>query len=183
MTREEAEALVEEVGQAVDRKLGELRLEIATLRADNRGLHAELALLRADLAGTIERTVERAVVAKTPVAIVNEIKSAGIAVPIMRGYWNAETTYLPGDRVIKAGEWSALKMSLGIDPTGEDLADSPAWLKVGGKNAKTASSIKLEGGKLTDSGREVVDLDAAVEAIVDRRFAHCVKEYAAKQAA
>jgi regulator of replication initiation timing len=185
MKREELDAVLDEVGQVVDRlraELRELRLELTAARTENTAQRAELAILRADLTGLIDRAVERVIAAKTPADLVDAIQSAGIAVPIMRGYWHPELTYLPGDRVVKDGEWSATRLNMGIDPTIPDAEQpQPAWLKVGGKNG-TRATVRFEGGKLYQSDREVLDLESEVDRRVDQRFEHAVREYAAKQA-
>jgi hypothetical protein len=97
-----------------------------------------------------------------------------IAVPIVRGYWEAETTYMPGDRVFRFGEHHCLKMSLGVDPTSDGAAGH--WEKVGGKHARDLS-FKLDEatGELTENGRVVGN--------VRKIFAAAVAEALSKQAA
>lgn len=76
-----------------------------------------------------------------------------IAVPIVRGYWNSETTYMPGDRVFRYGEHHCLKMSLGVDPTGAESAEH--WEKVGGKYARNLSLAVTDDGDIIESGRVI----------------------------
>jgi hypothetical protein len=91
------------------------------------------------------------------------------AVPIVRGYWNAETTYLPGDRVFRYGEWHATAMSLGIDPTTDA---EQHWEKVGGKYARAALALALDDeGTLTESGRAIGTFKPLIEAVLDRLLA------------
>lgn len=88
-----------------------------------------------------------------------------IAVPIVRGYWNAEATYLPGDRVFRYGEHSAVKMSLGVDPTGAEAEG--VWEKVGGKYARALAFAIDDEGTITESGREVGTLKPMVKRLFD----------------
>ena len=88
-----------------------------------------------------------------------------IAVPIVRGYWNAEATYMPGDRVFRYGEHSAVKLSLGVDPTSAE-ADG-FWEKVGGKYARALAFAIDEEGTITESGREIGTLKPMVKRLFD----------------
>jgi hypothetical protein len=88
-----------------------------------------------------------------------------IAVPIVRGYWNAEHTYLPGDRVFRYGEHSALKMSMGVDPTGAEAEGT--WEKVGGKYARALSFAVDAEGTITENGREIGTLKPMVKKLFD----------------
>jgi hypothetical protein len=76
-----------------------------------------------------------------------------IPVPIVRGYWEPEATYMPGDRVFRYGEHHCLKMSLGIDPTSAE-ADGH-WEKVGGKYARSLVLAVTQDGDITESGRVI----------------------------
>jgi hypothetical protein len=97
-----------------------------------------------------------------------------IAVPIVRGYWTPEETYMPGDRVFRYGEHHCLKMSLGIDPTSAEAAGH--WEKVGGKHARDLSfALDETTGELTENGRVVGN--------VRRVFVAAVAEALAKRAA
>jgi hypothetical protein len=88
-----------------------------------------------------------------------------IAVPIVRGYWNAESTYLPGDRVFRYGEHHCLKMSLGIDPTSAEAEG--VWEKVGGKYARPLSFAVDDDGTITENGREIGTLKPMVKKLFD----------------
>jgi hypothetical protein len=78
-----------------------------------------------------------------------------IAIPIVRGYWDAETNYDTGDRVFRHGEFHALKASRGVEPGGP--GSDEVWLKVGGKNTKLgARAFALtDDGDLTESGHVI----------------------------
>jgi hypothetical protein len=96
-----------------------------------------------------------------------------IAVPIVRGYWNAEATYMPGDRVFRYGEHSAVKMSLGVDPTSTDAEG--VWEKVGGKYARSLTwSLDETTGVLTENGRDVGSIKpmftSVIEAVVAKHL-------------
>lgn len=88
-----------------------------------------------------------------------------IAVPIVRGYWSAETNYLPGDRVFRYGEHSAVKMSMGVDPTSADAEG--VWQKVGGKHARALSFAVDDDGIITENGREIGTLKPMVKKLLD----------------
>lgn len=97
---------------------------------------------------------------------------AEIAVPIVRGYWNAETTYMPGDRVFRYGEHHCLKMCMAIDPTAADAAEH--WEKVGGKYAKAlALAIDAE-GTISENGRPL----GSIKPLVAQLFADLTKRAA-----
>lgn len=76
-----------------------------------------------------------------------------VAVPIVRGYWSAETTYMPGDRVFRYGEHQCLKMCMGYDPVSAEATDY--WEKVGGKYARGLSFSVTDDGDITESGRVI----------------------------
>jgi hypothetical protein len=93
-----------------------------------------------------------------------------IAVPIVRGYWNAEHTYLPGDRVFRYGEHSALKMSLGVDPTSAEAEGT--WEKVGGKYARPLTwSLDEATGVLSENGRDIGSIKQIVTGAVEGALA------------
>jgi hypothetical protein len=93
-----------------------------------------------------------------------------IAVPIVRGYWNAEHTYLPGDRVFRYGEHSALKLSLGVDPTGPEAEG--IWEKVGGKYARALTwSLDEATGVLSENGRDVGSIRTLFVGVVEEALA------------
>lgn len=99
---------------------------------------------------------------------------AEIAVPIVRGYWNAELMYYPGDRVFRHGEHHCLKLHMGIDPTAADAAEH--WQKVGGKHARDlVFTLDEATGDLSENGRSVGN--------VRRIFAAAVAEALRKTAA
>jgi hypothetical protein len=87
------------------------------------------------------------------------------AVPIVRGYWNAEHTYLPGDRVFRYGEHHCLKLSLGVDPTSAEAEG--VWEKVGGKYARALSFAVDDDGTITENGREIGTLKPMVKKLFD----------------
>jgi hypothetical protein len=88
-----------------------------------------------------------------------------IAVPIVRGYWSADTNYLPGDRVFRYGEHSAVKMSMGVDPNGTEAEG--IWEKIGGKYARTISFAVDAEGTITENGREIGTLKPMVKKLFD----------------
>ena len=93
-----------------------------------------------------------------------------IAVPIVRGYWNAETTYLPGDRVFRYGEHSAVKMSLGVDPTSTEAEGT--WEKVGGKYARPLTWVLDEKSLvLSENGRDVGSIRPGLLSVVEEALA------------
>lgn len=89
-----------------------------------------------------------------------------IEVPIVRGYWDAETDYKPGDRVFRYGEFHALAPSRGVDPT---LAGSDScWLKVGGKHAARGPSFAIDReGTLSEGGKEIGTLKPLIKNLLD----------------
>jgi hypothetical protein len=93
-----------------------------------------------------------------------------IAVPIVRGYWSAETNYLPGDRVFRYGEHSAVKMSMGVDPTSADAEG--VWEKVGGKYARTLTWVLDEASlMLSENGRDVGSIRPGLLSVVEEALA------------
>lgn len=90
-----------------------------------------------------------------------------IAVPLVRGHWHPETTYLPGDRVFRFGEWHATAMSLGVDPSTAD-AEGP-WEKVGGKYAKSVLALAIDDeGTVSESGREIGSIKPLVQGLLTK---------------
>lgn len=101
-----------------------------------------------------------------------------IAVPIVRGYWNAETNYLPGDRVFRYGEHSAVKMSMGVDPTSAEAEGT--WEKVGGKYARPLTwALDEATGMLTENGRDVGSVKTLFARVVDEALAKHLSKAAA----
>lgn len=92
-----------------------------------------------------------------------------VAVPIVRGYWNAETTYLPGDRVFRFGEWHATTMSLGVDPTGTEAEGR--WEKVGGKYARALAFAVDDEGTVSEAGRPIGTIKPLVQALLEKLVA------------
>lgn len=93
-----------------------------------------------------------------------------IAVPIVRGYWNAEATYMPGDRVFRYGEHSAVKMSLGVDPTSAEAEGT--WEKVGGKYARPLTWVLDEKSLvLSENGRDVGSIRPGLLSVVEEALA------------
>jgi len=73
-------------------------------------------------------------------------------VPIARGFWQPDATYHEGDRVLRFGEWQAIKDSIGVDPN-TDTAEH--WVKVTGR-IRRAVSFKLDDdGTMYENGREI----------------------------
>jgi len=88
-----------------------------------------------------------------------------IAVPIVRGYWNAETLYYPGDRVFRYGEHHCIKQCMSIDPTAPDGGEH--WEKVGGKHARPVTfQLDEETGELSENGRSVGNVRKVFEKVV-----------------
>jgi len=75
------------------------------------------------------------------------------AVPIARGFWQADVMYRVGDRVLRFGDWQAIKDSMGIDPNAADGGEH--WAKVIGKGSRTASFKLDDDGTMFESGREI----------------------------
>ena len=93
-----------------------------------------------------------------------------IAVPIVRGYWSAETNYMPGDRVFRYGEHSAVKMSMGVDPTSAEAEG--VWEKVGGKYARALTWALDEASlMLSENGREVGSIRPGLLSVVEEALA------------
>jgi hypothetical protein len=93
-----------------------------------------------------------------------------IAVPIVRGYWSAETNYMPGDRVFRYGEHSAVKMSMGIDPTSAEAEG--VWEKVGGKYARALTWALDEASlMLSENGRDVGSIRPGLLSVVEEALA------------
>jgi len=84
-----------------------------------------------------------------------------IAVPIVRGYWEPEASYMPGDRVFRFGEWHCLKMCLGVDPTTDAAAGH--WEKVGGKYARNLALAVTDDGDITENGRVIGSIKPLVK--------------------
>jgi hypothetical protein len=88
------------------------------------------------------------------------------AVPIVRGIWDAEFYYAPGDRVIRFGEWHATAPSKGIDPsTSEGQA---CWLKVAGKGMRALAFTLDRDGTMFESGHEIGSLKPMVAELFAR---------------
>lgn len=89
-----------------------------------------------------------------------------IAVPIVRGYWSAETEYEIGDRVFRWGEFHALEPSCGVEP---GLPGSEAtWLKVGGKNARASLALSIDGeGEISEGGRVIGSIKPLIARLLD----------------
>lgn len=89
------------------------------------------------------------------------------AVPIVRGHWHPETTYLPGDRVFRFGEWHATAMSLGVDPNSTKAEGH--WEKVGGKYAKSVLALAIDDeGTISESGREIGSIKPLVQGLLTK---------------
>jgi hypothetical protein len=93
-----------------------------------------------------------------------------IAVPIVRGYWNAETNYMPGDRVFRYGEHSAITMSMGCDPNGSEAEG--VWEKVGGKYTRQpAWSLDEATGVLSENGNHIGSIKPLFATVVAEALA------------
>jgi len=92
-----------------------------------------------------------------------------VALPIVRGYWNAETTYLPGDRVFRHGEWNATAMSLGVDPTSPDTEGR--WEKVGGRYARALALAVDDDGTVSESGKPIGSIKPLVQGLLEKLLA------------
>jgi hypothetical protein len=90
-----------------------------------------------------------------------------LAVPIVRGYWSADTAYEPGDRVFRFGEWHALQVSKGVQPGTPGSEEH--WLKVGGKNAKPdkRAFALSDDGELTESGHVIGSFKPLISEVLD----------------
>lgn len=95
---------------------------------------------------------------------------AEIAVPIVRGYWQPEIMYYPGDRVFRYGEHHCRKACMGLDPNKPEHAEH--WEKVGGKYARDVVFVlDDETGELSENGRTVGNVRKVFEGVVARAFA------------
>jgi hypothetical protein len=74
-----------------------------------------------------------------------------VALPIVRGNWNAEADYSEGDRVFCHGEWHALAPSRGVEPGSSDAT----WLKVGGRIRKPLALALDADGTMTEAGHAI----------------------------
>jgi hypothetical protein len=90
-----------------------------------------------------------------------------LAVPIVRGYWSADSGYEEGDRVFRFGEFHALQASKGIEPG--SAGSEEHWLKVSGKNAKPEKrvfALSCE-GELTESGHVIGSFKQLISEVLD----------------
>lgn len=90
--------------------------------------------------------------------------SRELTVPIVRGYWDAEQDYRPGDRVIRFGEWHATQPSKGVDPASADAGGH--WLKVSGKQARGPAFTLDDEGTLFEGGRAAGSLKPLIETLL-----------------
>ena len=74
-------------------------------------------------------------------------------VPLVRGHWCPDTTYEPGDRVFRGGEWHAEKPNTGMEPGAPE--SEGFWLKVGGKHQRALLFALSRDGVLSVEGREI----------------------------
>lgn len=86
--------------------------------------------------------------------------SHDLAVPIVRGFWEVEADYKPGDRVFRFGEWHATAESKGIDPTGAEAEGK--WIKVNGKAARGVSFKVDDDGTISENGHPIGTLKPMV---------------------
>lgn len=97
------------------------------------------------------------------------------AVPIMRGSWEPEAIYHPGDRVLKGGEYQATAESVGVDPS--TPAGLEVWVRVGGK-ARSLRFTMTDDGDLSESGQFV----GSIKPLMTRLLDDLLKRHAAKPA-
>jgi hypothetical protein len=88
-------------------------------------------------------------------------------VPIVRGYWSADTAYEPGDRVFRFGEFHALQASKSVEPG--RAGSEEHWLKVGGKNAKPEKRAfaLTDEGELMESGHVIGSFKPMIAEVLD----------------
>jgi hypothetical protein len=93
-------------------------------------------------------------------------------VPIVRGNWSAETTYQPGDRVFRFGEWHCLKACVDVDPNTAPNAHEH-WLRVPGKQARAVTFKLADDGTLYESGHAIGSIKPvlveALRTVLDER--------------
>jgi hypothetical protein len=82
-------------------------------------------------------------------------------VPIARGFWKAETVYREGDRVLRFGDWQALKESTGIDPNTD--ANDGHWAKVTGKQARAVSFRLDDDGTMYEGERAIGSIKPTIK--------------------
>jgi len=104
----------------------------------------------ADFRWTDDRTMELHVALSDGTVIATRRE---FAVPIARGFWQADAAYRLGDRVLRFGDWQAVKESTGIDPNSD--ANDGHWLKVNGKAPRVVSFRLDDNGTLYEGGREI----------------------------
>lgn len=75
------------------------------------------------------------------------------AVPIVRGFWEPERTYRPGDRVIHKGEFEATTESIGIDPQSDEGCKT--WLKVSSAKLKPLDLVLSKDGDMQHGGHVI----------------------------
>jgi hypothetical protein len=89
-----------------------------------------------------------------------------IPVPIVRGYWSADADYDIGDRVFRFGEFHAQQPSKGVEPG--TPGSETAWLKVGGKNARSTLALSIDDeGEISEGGRVVGSIKPLVARLLD----------------
>lgn len=86
-------------------------------------------------------------------------------VPLARGFWKADESYLEGDRVVRFGDWQAVKASIGIDPNTE--ANDGHWIKVGGRQSRAAFNFKIDDeGTLYENGHAIGSLKPVIAGLL-----------------
>lgn len=124
-----------------------------------------------DMRWTDERTV-RLFARLSDGTVVESVRS--IEVPIVRGYWDAETDYAPGDRVFRYGEFHATAPSRGVDPTLPGWEAS--WLKVGGRHAARALALVVDDdGTIREGGKAIGSLRPLFAKLLDELLAKHLK--------
>lgn len=102
--------------------------------------------------------------------------SNSFAVPISRGYWEAETDYKPGDRVSRFGEWESVVPSRGLDPNTPEGAEH--WRRVGQRERRAPLSLAIDNeGTMTEGGQTI----GSIKPLMTRLLADLVAGHTTKQ--
>lgn len=87
-------------------------------------------------------------------------------IPLARGFWKPDQLYRVGDRVLRFGDWQAIKDSMGIDPNAPDGGDH--WVKVSGKQARGVSFKLDDEGRLYEGGHEIGTIKPVVADLLEK---------------
>lgn len=105
-------------------------------------------------------------------------RSHEFAVPLVRGEWEADQDYRPGDRVLFVavdslghvrGEYQALSANRGVQPT-----EKATWLKVRGTREKALDLLLNRDGVMSANGRAI----GSIKPMVADLLAGLVREHA-----